>query len=132
MRLLLDTHCWLWYLLSPPKLNQVSRQLLQDPEQEIYLSAASVWEIVIKYDLGQLELPLAPTEYIPKRLEALGHKSLPISQEHVLHIEKLPLHHKDPFDRVLIAQAQVEGLQLVTADEILKRYDVSMIWARAG
>ncbi len=132
MRLLIDTHCWLWFLLAPQKLNHAACQLLQEPEHEIYLSAASAWEIVIKFGLGKLEIPLTPTKYIPQRLAALGHTSLPITQEHVLQIEGLPPHHKDPFDRVLVAQAQVDGLQLVTADEILKRYDVSMIWAGPG
>ena len=77
MKFLIDTHCWLWFLLSPEKLNKDARKLLQDPEHGIYLSAASAWEIVIKYDLGKLELPLEPSEYIPRRLEALGHESLP-------------------------------------------------------
>ncbi len=90
MKLLIDTHCWLWYLLSPEKLKLRIRELLQDLEHEICLSAASAWEIVIKYDLGKLELPLKPTEYIPSRLAALGHASLAITQEHVLRIEGLP------------------------------------------
>ncbi len=132
MRFLIDTHCWLWYLLSPEKLNEDTRELLQNPEHEIYLSAASAWEIVIKHDLGKLELPLKPTEYIPKRLEALGHESLPITQEHVLRIHGLPVHHKDPFDRLLIAQAQADELDLITADRKLKLYDLTIVWARSG
>ncbi len=129
MKLLLDTHCWLWYLLSPDKLNQPARELLQEPNHDVYLSAASAWEIVIKYDLGKLELPLKPNDYVPNRLAASGHSSLPITQDHVLEIASLPLHHRDPFDRVLVAQARVEGLKLVTADKVMKLYDVPLVWA---
>lgn len=100
-----------------------------DPGNEIYFSAASAWEIVVKFALGKLELPLPPTEYIPSRLARLGHQSLPILQSHALGIERLPLHHRDPFDRILIAQAQVEGLQLVTADKEITAYDVPIVWA---
>lgn len=86
MRLLVDTHCWLWFLLAPEKLN----------------------DAVVKFALGKLDLPEPPSRYIPKRLEALGNESLPISQSHVLLLERLPQHHKDPFDRMLVAQACVE------------------------
>jgi PIN domain nuclease of toxin-antitoxin system len=129
LKLLVDTHCWLWYLLSPEKLNSSARELLQDREHDFYLSTASAWEIVIKYDLGKLEIPLKPTEYIPKRLAILDHFSLPITLAHVLEVEKLPRHHKDPFDRILVAQARVDSLKLITADDILRRYDVPLVWA---
>lgn len=129
MRLLLDTHCWLWYLLEPERLNSDTRDLLRETANEVYLSAASAWEIVIKFGIGKLELPLSPTEYIPSRLATLGHRSLPILQTHVLAIQGLPLHHKDPFDRALVAQAQCEELQLVTADPVLTAYDVPILWA---
>lgn len=132
MRILVDTHCWLWCLLSPEKLNRESGTILQDPENEIYLSAASAWEIVIKYRLGKLEIPLKPSEYIPARLTALGHSSLPIEQKHVLAVGQLPDHHQDPFDRILVAQAQVEGMTLVTADKLLDLYDIPIIWAGRG
>lgn len=129
MKLLLDSHCWLWYLLAPQKLNEETRNLLEEVDHEIYLSAASVWEIVIKHALGKLELPLTPDEYIASRLEELGHLSLSITQEHAFRVGALPQHHKDPFDRILVAQAQVEKLRLVTGDAALKRYDVELIWA---
>lgn len=132
MRLLVDTHCWLWYLLSPEKLNSASRAVLDNGSHSIYFSTASAWEIVIKAALGKLELPLPPSQYIPDRLARLGHQSLPILQEHVLHLESLPAHHKDPFDRILVAQAQMEELQLVTADQSLKLYDLPLLWAGAG
>lgn len=129
MRLLLDTHCWLWFLLTPERLNERAREILIEAENEIFLSAASAWEIVIKFRLGKLKLPQPPSEYIPDRLATLGHDSLPIRQEHVLRIEGLPPHHRDPFDRILIAQAQVESLSLMTADKVLTAYDVPILWA---
>lgn len=129
MRLLLDTHCWLWYLLNPERLNPKAQEILRDSDNEIFFSAASAWEIVIKFALGKLKLPQPPSEYIPDRLGTLGYQELPIRQEHVLRIETLPAHHKDPFDRVLVAQTQVESLQFLTADKVLMAYDVPILWA---
>jgi PIN domain nuclease of toxin-antitoxin system len=129
VRLLLDTHCWLWYLLNPEKLNAQITEILRDPGNEVYLSAASTWEIVIKFGLGKLELPLPPSEYVPSRLTMLGHQTLPILQSHALRLEQLPLLHRDPFDRILVAQALLENLQLVTADKALTAYDVPIVWA---
>lgn len=132
MRLLLDTHCWLWFFLASRRLNEQATQLLSESDHEIFLSVASVWEMVIKHGTGKLSLPLPPGEYIPSRLKLLGHSDLPILRQHVLQLENLPPHHKDPFDRLLVAQAQVEDLHLVTADEQLKEYDVPLIWAGRG
>lgn len=132
MRFLVDTHCWLWYLLSPEKLNSASQAALGDSTHSVFFSTASTWEIVIKAALGKLELPLPPSRYIPDRLAQLGHQSLPILQEHVLHLETLPLHHKDPFDRLLLCQAQVEDLVLITADRAFAAYGQALLWAGAG
>lgn len=129
MRLLLDTHCWLWFLLTPERLNESAREALTETENEIFFSAASSWEIVVKFALGKLKLPQPPSEYIPDRLATLGHQPLPIRQDHVLQIEGLPPHHRDPFDRILVAQAQVESIQFMTADKILTAYDVPILWA---
>ena len=129
MRLLVDTHCWLWFLLAPEKLNDAGRAALADPESLVYFSVASSWEIVVKFALGKLDLPEPPSRYIPKRLEALGNESLPITQSHALLLESLPQHHKDPFDRMIVAQACVEGLTLVTADRALGAYDLPILWA---
>ena len=131
MRLLVDTHCWLWYLLAPERLNVQAQEALRDPENDVFFSVASAWEIVVKFGLGKLDLPLRPSEYIPDRLERLGHQTLTIGQSHVLQLEALPLHHRDPFDRILVAQAQAEKLLLITADEVLTAYDVPVFWARA-
>ena len=132
MRLLVDTHCWLWYLLAPERLNAQAQEILREPDNEILFSAASAWEIVVKFALGKLELPLPPSEYIPDRIATLGHQPLPIRQDHVIRIEALPLHHRDPFDRILVAQAQVESLPLLTADGALTAYDVTVLWAGLG
>jgi PIN domain nuclease of toxin-antitoxin system len=129
VRLLVDTHCWLWYLLSPERLNKKAQRTLRDAGNDVFFSVASTWEIVIKFGLGKLDLPSPPSEYIPDRLERLGHQALTIRQHHVLRLEALPAHHRDPFDRLLVAQAQVEDLRLMTADKVLTAYDVPVFWA---
>jgi PIN domain nuclease of toxin-antitoxin system len=115
--------------LAPERLNDRAQQALRDPENDVFFSVASTWEVVIKFGLGKLDLPSPPSEYIPDRLERLGHQTLTIRQDHVLQLEGLPAHHRDPFDRLLIAQAQVEELQLMTADGVLTAYDVPVFWA---
>ena len=129
MRLLVDTHCWLWNLLAPEHLNETAQGILRDQENEIFFSVASTWEIVVKIALGKLDLPLAPSEYIPDRLKTLSHQTLSIRQDHVFRLEALPPHHRDPFDRILIAQAQTEELQFMTADKVLTAYAVPILWA---
>jgi PIN domain nuclease of toxin-antitoxin system len=129
MKLLLDTHCWLWLVAEPEKIRHDVVEMVVAESNEVYVSAATAWEIVIKHALGKLSLPVAPTEYVPQRIAALGHVTLPIEQRHALWVGGLPLHHKDPFDRILIAQAQIEGMHLVTADRLVAAYDVPIIWA---
>lgn len=129
MRILLDTHCWLWMQVSPEKLSQEIREILKDPENELFLSAASSWEISIKWALGKLPLPLPPAEYVPSRMERQGVSGLPIQHRHTLQVASLPPHHRDPFDRLLIAQAQVEQLTLLTADSQLADYEVKLLQA---
>src|SRR5690349_2845427 len=118
MRLLVDTHCWLWQLLTPDRLNAEAADLLSDTSHDVFLSVASIWEIVIKYDLGKLTLPEPPARYIPERITLLGYCTLSIEPPHALRVEALPSHHKDPFDRILVAQAQVEDMPIVTADRL--------------
>ena len=98
-------------------------------ENETFLSAASSWEIAIKYALGRLELPEPPKTYVPSRLVRSGATAMRIEHAHVLQVAELPRHHKDPFDRLLIAQAQVEGLTIVTSDAVFERYDVRVLSA---
>ena len=129
MRILLDTHCWLWMQVSPQKLSQKIREILKDPENELFLSAASSWEMSIKWALGKLPLPLPPAEYVPSRMERQGVSGLPIQHRHTLQVASLPHHHRDPFDRLLIAQAQVEQLTLLTADSQLADYEVNLLQA---
>lgn len=129
MRLLLDTHCWLWTLLAPERLGPAAREAFCNPANEVFLSAASSWEIAIKCRLGKLALPEAAERYVPKRMAAQGLSALPIHHVHALKVAQLPDHHRDPFDRILVAQATVEGWPVLTADPLLCRYQVEVIWA---
>ncbi|HXU46002.1 MAG TPA: type II toxin-antitoxin system VapC family toxin [Thermoanaerobaculia bacterium] len=129
MRILLDTHCWLWMQADSKRLSQPTRALLQDPDNQLFLSAASSWEIAIKYALGKLPLPLPPVEYVLSRMETSGTTPLPVQHSHALHVGSLPHHHADPFDRLLIAQAQLENLELLTVDRQFEAYEVGLLWA---
>lgn len=129
MRILLDTHCWLWALGEPQRLSAQARALIADRGNEIFLSAASAWEISIKHALGKLTLPVDPAEYVPQRIEASGVSPLPIDVRHALLAGELPAHHRDPFDRLLVAQARLEGLTLMTADALLRPYQADLFWA---
>jgi PIN domain nuclease of toxin-antitoxin system len=128
VKVLVDTHCWLWFLMTPERLCGTAIDALADPLNEVFVSAAVAWEIVVKHGLGKLSLPLPAAQYVTERLTAVGHRALPISVEHALALAGLPPHHKDPFDPILVAQAQVENLTLVTADDKLKAYAVSILW----
>lgn len=126
MRALLDTQIWLWMLTEPEKLGSAS-ELIEDTRNELLFSAASSWEIAIKYALGRLPLPEPPAAYVPNRLRSTGVVPLPIEHAHALAVADLPNYHRDPFDRLLIAQARLEGISLITADKVLERYDVPLI-----
>ena len=129
MRLLLDTHGWLWMRAEPERLADSSRRLLRDPANELFLSAASAWEIAIKFAAGKLRLPQPPAAFIAQRLAEDRGFALPILHAHALRAGELPPHHRDPFDRLLIAQAQIEGLTVLTADREFGKYDVPVHWA---
>lgn len=111
------------------RLSQQSRTLLQDPENQLFLSAASSWEIAIKYALGKLPLPSPPVEYVLSRMETSGTSPLPVQHSHALYAGSLPRHHADPFDRLLIAQAQLENLKILTVDRQFEAYEVELLWA---
>ncbi len=128
MKYLLDTSIWLWSVGSVEKINRAGRELLADGKQEFYLSAASSWEISIKTSSGKLQLPGPPTSYVPKRLADQGIIPLPILHQHALAVYDLPKHHTDPFDRLLIAQAQAEQMVVLTADRIFRKYPVAIVW----
>jgi PIN domain nuclease of toxin-antitoxin system len=127
MRVLLDTQVWLWMLAAPDRLSTESRALLVASENELLLSAASAWEIAIKHGLGRLQLPESPAKYIPRMMVHTSVTPLPIHHRHALHVAELPEHHRDPFDRLLVAQAQVEGVPIISADPQLRQYNVEVL-----
>ncbi len=127
MKLLLDTQVWLWMHLDPSRLSPEVRERFVDSRNELVLSAASSWEIAIKHSLGKLPLPEPPATYIPDRMRRDDVNGLDVTLVHTLHVATLPHHHGDPFDRLLVAQAQLEKLPLVTADRHIPRYDVEIV-----
>jgi len=127
--LLVDTHCWLWLTTSPERIGSRAMKKLKDERNELLLSAASAWEIAIKYSIGKLALPVPPAELLPRLMAETKTSPLAVQHSHALRIAQLPNHHTDPFDRLLIAQAQIEGIPIVTHDEQFKRYDVTIIQA---
>lgn len=130
MRLLLDTQCWLWWFAQPERLSEEAIAHIADETNELWFSVASIWEIGIKVGIGKLPLPEPIDSYISSRMVQLGARSLEITAPHALRVAALPLHHRDPFDRILIAQAQIEDMTLVSADAIFGKYsDVSILWA---
>ena len=124
---LIDTHCWLWWHIDPDRLGKRTIKLIENQESTIFFSIVSAWEIVIKYNSKKIELPLPPSDYIRKRLEISYMEVIPVNLSHVLQVEKLPDHHKDPFDRLLIAQAITEKLTVITADRQFQDYKIKMI-----
>ena len=127
MNVLLDTHIWLLWVAGLKALPKQAHDLISDRKNHIALSAASVWEIAIKYRLGRLTLPMPPGAYVSTRLASQHFEMLPITAMHAAEVASLPDHHQDPFDRLLVAQAQVEGMTLLTADRGLKPYTVNKI-----
>jgi PIN domain nuclease of toxin-antitoxin system len=128
VRALLDTHTFLWWVLDFPKLSTESRRILADGDNELLFSSASAYELALKARSGKLTLPDSPETYVPDRLVSNGFTRLPIELAHALRAGSLPWIHRDPFDRLLIAQAQIEGLPILTADPAIGRYDVETIW----
>ncbi len=126
MRLLLDTHVWLWWMTHPERLPQHVYDVVSDA-QEVRLSAATVWEATIKHAGGKLPLPVGLPELVATSVRDAGMTRLAIDDRHALAVADLPALHRDPFDRLLIAQALVEGLTLVTADEQVRAYDVPVL-----
>ena len=127
MKLLLDTHVVLWYITADPKLPATFRVALQDLSNEVFLSAASVWEAVIKHNLGKLSLPVAPADYLPQQRFAHGISALPVDEGAMPHLAALsPIHH-DPCDRLLVAQAIQYGLTVATVDAGLAAYPVPLL-----
>lgn len=128
MRLLLDTHTFLWWCADDPSLSQLAREHIAESNNEVYLSAVSAWEIAIKARLGKLPLPDKPDKFVAAMLKRHGFGVLTISMKHVLADHDLPTHHSDPFDRLLIAQAIIEDLSLISNDAKLANYPVTVLW----
>jgi PIN domain nuclease of toxin-antitoxin system len=128
MKLLLDTCAFLWIVADAPQLSPRARALFRSPENEVYLSAASAWEIAIKHALGRLPLPRPPERFLPEMREAHGIEPLPIDEESTLHISRLPTLHRDPFDRLLVSQAIVHGLSILSPDPLVTQYPARTLW----
>lgn len=130
MKLLVDTHTFLWLMESPEKLSERASDVCFDPTNSLYLSAASLWEIQIKSQLGKLDLGMPLSDIVEAEVTNGPFGFLPIRADHVLAVGDLPTHHNDPFDRMLIAQARSENMEFVTADGIMQQYAplVRIMW----
>lgn len=128
MRLLVDTHAFLWFIIDSPRLSPAARRLLISPAHERFISVASIWEVTIKHSLGKLQLIRGLAVFM-NDIEQANFTTLPIQSGHILELGALPFHHRDPFDRMLIAQAKHEGMHLPTADRAFEPYDVPLIAA---
>ncbi|MCY3547206.1 MAG: type II toxin-antitoxin system VapC family toxin [Gemmatimonadetes bacterium] len=127
MSYLLDTHCWLWLQTTPERLPAELLDILADRSVGLFLSAASAWELGVKHAAGRIELPESPGDYVREGMRRGGVRELSMSHSHALEAAALPPHHRDPVDRMLVAQARLERLTLVTADRVLAAYDVDLI-----
>jgi len=128
MKLLLDTCTFLWIAADSPELSARARELFRSPDNEVFLSAGSAWEIAIKHSLGRLPLPDVPERFVPDMREAHAVSPLPIDEEAALHLSRLPDLHRDPFDRLLVSQAIVHGLTILTSDPLVTQYPARTIW----
>lgn len=127
MRLLLDTHVWLWLVSEPERIRPDLLDRLRDGHTELMLSAVSSLEIAIKWAVGRLQLPEPPRTYVPSRMLRSNATGLAVEHAHALQVAALPIHHADPFDRLLIAQSQVESIPIITADPAFDAYDVEVV-----
>jgi PIN domain nuclease of toxin-antitoxin system len=128
VKVLLDTCTFLWIALDAPELSPRAREVFQEPGNQIFLSSVSAWEIAVKNALGRLPLPAPAESLIPELRRRHGIDSLPLEEEAVLHLGKLPDRHRDPFDRMLVCQGIVHGLVILTPDEEIIRYPVRTAW----
>jgi PIN domain nuclease of toxin-antitoxin system len=127
-RFLLDTHSFLWFIGGDRRLSEEARATIADLNNDIVLSVASLWEIAIIINIGKVKLPHPFGELIPEQLRQEAVAVLPIEMPHLTQYTALPLHHRDPFDRLIIAQAQIEAMPIIGADESFQRYDVDLLW----
>ncbi len=128
MNVLLDTATFLWTCLDSPQLSAEARRVFADPDNDVVLSAVSAWEIAVKHALGRLPLPEPPDRFLPRQREAHGVGSMTLDEETALHVLRLPTLHRDPFDRMLVCQAIVHGMTLLTPDPLITQYPVRTVW----
>ena len=128
VRLLLDTVAFIWMAEDDPALSELARERIMDPANELYLSSASSWEIAIKYSIGRLELKIPPEQYVPGQRRKHRVETMPISELDTLEVGHLPDFHRDPFYRLIVAQAIAQDLTILTNDSLIRRYPVSVDW----
>lgn len=128
MRYILDTHVFLWWITDDERLSPRAHAVIRDGESDLYFSAASAWEIAIKAGLDRIRLPERADRFIPEQLRKNGIRPLAIQLSHALAVDGLPLHHRDPFDRLLVAQAELEEMPIVSGDDQLAEYDAELVW----
>jgi PIN domain nuclease of toxin-antitoxin system len=128
VRLLLDSHAFLWWVADAPELTRAARRAIADSKNECLLSIASGWEMAIKIGLGKLELSGKLERFLPEQMTSNGIRELPIEMRHATRVARLPFYHRDPFNRLLAAQALEEDLAIVSMDPVFKRYGVTRIW----
>ena len=128
MKALLDTHAFLWWVLDDKRISVKAKRVIRRSESNLYVSAASIWEMVIKIRVGKLELPDPPLSFIEDQLKINHLNLLPITHGHAMNVHYLPLLHRDPFDRMLVAQARSENIPILSGDTEISKYDVEIIW----
>jgi PIN domain nuclease of toxin-antitoxin system len=128
MNALLDTHAFIWWVTDASQLSRNAKDFISDPDNQIFFSVASAWEIIIKVNTGKLNIPEEVGTYITSRVTDNRFKVLGIELAHVIQVAKLPDLHRDPFDRIILAQSQVMGIPIITIDRLIVQYDVAIIW----
>jgi PIN domain nuclease of toxin-antitoxin system len=128
VKLLLDTHAFLWWVKGAPALGRRARAEISNPDNEVFVSLATCWELAIKLSLGKLRLTHSLDRFIPEQLTRNGFVLLSVEFPHVARVAELPFHHRDPFDRVLVAQALQDELAIVSSDRVLRKYGVTVVW----
>lgn len=128
MKVLIDTHVFIWLDTQPEKLSKKALEICQDTDNQLYLSMASVWEMQIKVQLGKLDLKVPLADMIKVQQQDNDLQVLNITLEHVYQLQKLPFHHNDPFDRMIIAQSFLENMPVISVDGVFRQYDVSVLW----
>ena len=128
MKVLLDTHAFLWWITDDPRLSERARDIIGDGGNDVFFSVASAWEIAIKAGIGRLHLPNPADEFVTGEVVRNGFSVLPIHLVHALRVHALPPHHRDPFDRLLVAQSGIDELPLISRDPVFARYDIDIRW----